>query len=59
MKTYNVFAKKMNNCEEEEDNIKMNTSPINEKELDKAMMFYLARGEWNDRGYYLQEVEIK
>lgn len=59
MKTYNVFAKKMYSCEEEEDNIKINTSPINEEELDKAMMFYLARGEWHDRGYYLEKVEIK
>lgn len=59
MKTYNVFAKQLPNCEEEENNIQMNSSPITEDNLDKAMMFYLARGEWNDRGYYLEEVEIK
>ncbi len=57
MKTYNVFAIKTSDSEEE-NNIQMNTSPINEDDLDKVMMFYLARGEWNDRGYYLQEVEI-
>ena len=59
MKTYNVFAKKMDNCEEKEDNIQLNTSPINEEELARSVMFYLIRGEWNDRGYFLEEVEIK
>jgi len=55
MKQYNVFAK---NIREEEPLIQMNNQPISEKDLDKAIMFYLARGEWLDRGYVLIEKEI-
>lgn len=59
MKTYNMFAKKYKDLENGEDLIKLNTSPVNEKDLENAERFYLMRGEWLDRGYVVINEEIK
>lgn len=58
MKTYDIVAVKINKDIDGEDNIKLNKEPISEHKLDTAMMFYLMRGEWDARGYVLDEVEI-
>lgn len=54
-----MFAKKYKDLENGEDLIKLNTSPVNEKDLENAERFYLMRGEWLDRGYVVINEEIK
>ena len=53
-----MFAKKYKELEDGEDLIQLNTSPIDEKDLEKAEQFYLMRGEWLDRGYLVISKEI-
>lgn len=52
MKQYNFYAIKG------EEKIQLNTKPVSEKDHDKAEMFYLARGEWLQRGYFVTSSQI-
>lgn len=55
MKQYNFYAI---NREDIKEKIQLNTEPVSEKDREKAERFYLARGEWLERGYFVTSSEI-
>lgn len=54
MKKYNVYAI---NRETKEEILLNEGETVSEKDLDRAISFYLSRGEWLERGYFVSERE--
>ena len=59
MKKYDIYAIARKDSVDGDSRIKLNSEPIDEEKLEKALSFYLMRGEWLDRGYFLSEEEVK